>query len=97
MPDTALPMTARCMMNTKASDLITSSLSLAYGLKKTSRMLPPFCTRNTRNIAASCPVAYFFLKYWKRCRGFPEKVQKKMRQDWLMEVKFLEQLIERWV
>lgn len=41
------------------------------------------------------PGGVLFLNYWKRCKGFPEKVQEKMRQHWLEEVEFLEHLIEQ--
>lgn len=35
-----------------------------------------------------------FLNYWKRCKGFPQKVQLKMREHWIEEVDFLKKLID---
>jgi 7-cyano-7-deazaguanine synthase in queuosine biosynthesis len=39
------------------------------------------------------PGGVLFLRYWKRCKGFPEKVQMKMREHWLEEVDFMKSLI----
>ena len=41
------------------------------------------------------PGGVLFLNYWKRCDGFPEKVQLKMREHWLEEVDFLKSLIRQ--
>jgi len=40
------------------------------------------------------PSSVIFLKYWKSCNGFPEKVQSLMRDHWLEEVDFFKQLID---
>lgn len=43
------------------------------------------------------PGSVIFLNYWRRCEGFPEKIQKKMRQHWLEEVDFLAHLIDQGI
>jgi len=43
------------------------------------------------------PGGVLFLNYWKRCKGFPEKVQLKMREHWLEEVSFLKCLIDEQI
>ena len=43
------------------------------------------------------PGGGLFLNYWRRCSGFPEKVQWKMREHWLEEVDFLTSLIDEKV
>lgn len=43
------------------------------------------------------PGGVLFLNYWRRCSGFPEKVQWKMREHWLEEVDFLTSLIDEKV
>ena len=40
------------------------------------------------------PGGVLFLNYWKRSKGFPEKVQLKMKEHWLEEVEFLKGLID---
>jgi len=40
------------------------------------------------------PGGVLFLNYWTRCKGFPEKVQLKMRQHWIEEVDFFKSLID---
>ena len=39
------------------------------------------------------PGSVLFLNYWKQCKGFPEKVQLRMREHWLEEVEFFKRLI----
>lgn len=39
------------------------------------------------------PGGVLFLNYWRRCEGFPEKVQEMMKEHWLEEVGFLKSLI----
>lgn len=39
------------------------------------------------------PGGVLFLNYWKRCKGFPDKVQLMMREHWMEEVEFLKNLI----
>ena len=41
------------------------------------------------------PGGVLFLNYWKRCQGFPEKVQEKMKKHWLEEVQFFKSIIEQ--
>lgn len=40
------------------------------------------------------PGGVLFLNYWRRSKGFPEKVQLKMKEHWLEEVDFLKSLID---
>ena len=42
------------------------------------------------------PGGVLFLNYWKRCKGFPEKVQLKMREHWLEEVDFFKSIIDNY-
>ena len=39
------------------------------------------------------PGSVLFLRYWKRCKGFPERVQNSMKTHWLEEVDFLKKII----
>jgi hypothetical protein len=41
------------------------------------------------------PGGVIFLNYWKRCQGFPEKVQEKMKEHWVEEVVFLKSIIQQ--
>jgi len=40
------------------------------------------------------PGGVIFLNYWKRCNGFPEKVQIMMKEHWLEEVGFFKSIID---
>lgn len=40
------------------------------------------------------PGGVLFLNYWKRCDGFPKKVQLMMREHWLEEVDFFKSLVD---
>jgi len=42
------------------------------------------------------PGSVLFLNYWKQCKGFPEKVQSRMREHWLEEVEFFKRLIDEY-
>jgi len=39
------------------------------------------------------PGSVLFLNFWKQCKGFPEKVQLRMREHWVEEVEFFKRLI----
>jgi len=41
------------------------------------------------------PGGVLFLNYWRRCKGFPEKVQEMMKEHWMEEIDFIKGLIER--
>ncbi len=43
------------------------------------------------------PGSVLFLNYWKRCGGFPEKVQEMMKQRWVEEVRFFKSVIDHCV
>jgi hypothetical protein len=40
------------------------------------------------------PGSVLFLNYWKRCKGFPQKVQQSMLKHWKEEVSFMKEIIE---
>lgn len=43
------------------------------------------------------PGGVVFLNYWKRCNGFPETIQLKMREHWLEEVDFFVSMIDQLI